>query len=351
MIDICNAVDVRVVLPDFMLGIFKLRGRQFPTSFDDLETTTKRPSKTTPYVTTTSTVPLGADETSYNTGNGNPTTTVVIGVTAGAAASTSTSASKIGFSRGKSGLSSAAKIGIGVAIPVAVILIVVFVAYIWRRRKGRSTVVPEARAERNVGDLPEVAELGIRPNTRCEYPNNPDDYKHVTALPGIHELNEKTSSVGLAGTSGASLHELNDKDSTPKVELTDVDSVRIELPDMTAYTTNSAMGSNSGSPPAATPSSFPPPWESSIEQNNVAYQNSYFDGLPVRANTVLGVSGGRGYMTGNEDDDIRELEEEMARVRERKERLQSLQALEEREEQLRKIIEDRRRGGASSPMP
>lgn len=47
------------------------------------------------------------------------------------------------------------------------------------------------------------------------------------------------------------------------------------------------------------------------------------------------------------NDDLRAMEEEIARVKAQKERLRQMHALEEREEELRRGIEARRAGGGS----
>ena len=412
VLDFCEAVDVPVLLPDFMSDILRIHGRQFLSSgFASVAAQTSTPTTITE--TITSTLPWGepaftsteegfgeivtvvvfvadtsisttvvqtttlqagqAAYTSFITAPNSAEVTEIIGVAVQASAAThvdKTSSSSRATATGENppttttatggntpinspnptpstGLSSGAKIGIGASI-AGVILVLIILGMIWffRRRRRDKPTYPEPEQEKNDGGLPEpistINEIAIPRYLPPSYQPQADEYGRVPVEAGgipIHEMNQGTGYVRQEG--GYPLPELYSSPSSAKKrhELHAVAGVRNELP----ATPSAPIGRKPVSPPVTQPSTFPAPWH-----NNEA--DSY---TPVQSSNSqlgnVGTGGELGHQEIDDDDEIRQMEEEMERVRHQRERLQSMQALEAREYELRRTIEERRKAGSSRP--
>jgi hypothetical protein len=96
------------------------------------------------------------------------------------------------------------------------------------------------------------------------------------------------------------------------------------------------------------PASFPPPWATSPQQGNRHLQEHSEIEQPQEETTKT--TGTEMVVEPDEHDpELRRLEDEMAKVRVERDRLQRLQDLEIREEELKRNIEERRKGGGMLP--
>jgi hypothetical protein len=287
--------------------------------------------------------------------------------------SLNTSPSNPSSANSSGGLSSGAKIGIGIAIPLVFIaLAVVGTLFFLRRRKRARQTRPQPQ-ETHDGGLPEPASTI---NVLEKFKEYPPSYRgpHVEAGGApIAEMNQDQQRSDGTGSSLLFSHELNaaqqgqrqDLSSSPLPELNanqqryeasgnhmtsdqelSADQARYEvsgnpaqvghelstqphtpspIPTLPVFSpTKEPVPVRTASPGPS--SSFPPPWDST---GTAEYERKLNIG-PAEAAAA-------------EDQDLRELEEEVARVKMQKQRLQELQALEAREEELRRSIVERKK--------
>jgi hypothetical protein len=248
--------------------------------------------------------------------------TVYIGVTGTSAATSSCTSSPV-----SNGLSSGAKIGLGVAIALVVLLGLGFLVFwILRRRRARAGI-----------DEPRLPELPEATSMRGELDGNHEKKPPMGVASGqIYEMGQPIV---------VDVHELKADTVLPMAplvhELRD-DSLAAEMPATNPYPVQpppaviARKAVHSPTTPSTTtttttPSSFPAPWEDTGESS---FSAPY---LRPQAQTT----------EAEKDTELKELEEEMARIKEEKDRLRRMQSLEVREKELRKTIEARRRGAGA----
>lgn len=233
------------------------------------------------------------------------------------------------------GLSTGAKIGIGVTIPLVVLIAIGILAFcLLKRRKKRNTPT---------GDQP--PELPEETSSRRElesgaFVKRKEDKNAIEAADGqIHELSQPQ----VAGTdvhelkadsyapvvSSLPIHELAPPMPTPRYELTDT-GITTQTPPVPKSPPPAVTRKPVSPSPAPVGGYFPPPWETPEGEGSYSAAHT---GPPVPSTQA------------NEDQELREMEEEMARIKEEKDRLRRMQSLEAREKELRKTIEARKRGG------
>lgn len=348
ILDSCRAVDVFVDLPEFMRNTFRIHGRQYegvslgvsgasavpsgilpsdvgPGDFSGVVSSSVSSVDTsTPFfaISTTFTTSIGGSST-VETSTVETSTTAVNtgGVTTSSAPS----------SKPSSGLSSGAKIGIGVAIPLGVIILVaaIFIFY-WRRKH---LIQQKNEQEKNSGRPPQptanITELENNSPSQ-NYSKKRADISYVKDHgEEIHEMHDNNS-YGHSPWPRVSSHELNSDNTNSGYELTATDNPhndRLETTHISSITATSRESVSKSSPK----SSSPTPWENSGE-------------IPY-----LGANLGVRHAPPDDDEDLREMQDEISVIKERKERLMKLQELEEREEQLMKRIEERKKTGVVSP--
>lgn len=317
--DSCDALGVVVTMPQFMQGMLRIHGRQVGVSSNSGSgaaiATAIGSSVATAHTQTntgsgSSTIGSGGSGTASNTGGSSTASN-----TGAPTTSTPTSASS-------SGLSTGAKIGIGVAVPLVVILLAIG-AFIFFRRRKRSV-----QAQTDDGGLPEhvsnIAEL--KDNSQ------PPGYHQNPAEAGgnpIHEMNDNHSRGYAQEVAASPIHELN-SDATNSRQLSPANTPRDESLGTSPKSEIAAVGRKPVATPPLPKSSVPAPWENSGE-------------IPYPAPSL-----DPAHVTQNDDVDLKEMQEEIVMIRERKERLRSLQALDEREEQLKRKIEERKKSGGPS---
>jgi hypothetical protein len=348
ILDFCEAIEVPVLLPEFMSDTLRIFGRQaFPSGFSNVGSV--------PLQTTFITVPIPATETitisKTPSGVSSSSSAETLKSTSGTQPSQtptqtrtgSSSASATGTAKtpeatggppnnpSSGGLSSGAKIGIGVAIPlVAIILGLACLWYFRRRRRNQSPVSGEQQAEKYDGGLPEpISTIDELPKALPpSYQLRVGEFGRVPVEAGGTPIHEMNQGFGEGGRGGNRVHEHNDGTTGggQRHELGAVESQRNE---------------SSSPQPSTHTSSFPPPWDSN-EGYSCTPSQSY---SPQVGTAEIGTE----QRSANVDEDVelRQMEEEMAQVRQRRERLQSMQELEAREEALKKAIEERRRAVAS----
>lgn len=231
------------------------------------------------------------------------------------------------------GLPSSAKIGIGVAVPLAVIAIAILIV-LYRRRSRNSRQANESHIqEQDDGGLPEHIPTIVQiKNDPSQYPQGPDDYgqKGLGDIVSVHELDQHPA----AGTPGGNFHEFdNHNPASIRHELNADARSPVNLPIQPTST-----NLDGGALAVPTSSTFASPWETGER-----YTSTQPAEFPI--STEQPASGATRFPDSaptKEDEELRQLENEMAQIRERKERLQQLQALESREEELRRTIEERR---------
>jgi len=144
------------------------------------------------------------------------------------------------------------------------------------------------------------------------------------------------SHAGVASATGGVASQY-DEPQRQELSAYEVPPTKPELPSTPAQTYAPVIGRKpvSSPPPQST---SPPPWDHSQGGDYATYQPS-----------ELGTSttGSVAPSSSVSNDDLRTMEEEMARIRAQKERLHQLHALEEREEELRRNIEARRGGNGT----
>ncbi|KAG4427844.1 hypothetical protein IFR05_016674 [Cadophora sp. M221] len=419
LLDLCEAVDVSVFLPQFMRDQIRLHGRQFGSSSSiEFFTETSTPIL---IITKTSTQPWGVPASTSIQGptGGSGTTTVlilaadtsistfntyttlsagVLGYTSTVTAqdspaitrifgieetfpatifslgTTSPSASSIGTSsRGtktstaagtslstitteestatakSSGLSSAAKIGLGVAIPLVILAILLGIFLFFRRHRRAP---PEIQETHDSG-LPE--HISAIPSADKIPPQHPGHFSELGGGVGVpvHEMDQSYTPV-----MGGDLHELNNDPASPRYEL-NADGTRATGYHSQHHFPLPPLPDSNPEPSARgvpISSSFPPPWENTHGYPSHSPSHSNLNSIPSeseppppapapaqQASTIPAPINNSANKTETEDAELRELEREMAQIRDKKERLQQLDALELREEVLRRTIEERRR--------
>ena len=355
ILDFCEAIEAPVLLPEFMSDTLRIFGRQaFSSGFSSVGSAPHRtssislPIATTEIVTISKTPSGVSSSSSVQTLTSTPGTQPLqtptrtgTGSSSASATATSTTPEATGGPANNSSsgsISSGAKIGIGVAVPL--VTIIFGLACLWyfrRRRRNQSPVSGEQQAEKNDGGLPEpISTIDELPKALPpSYQSRVGEFGRVPVEAGgtpIHEMNQGFSEGGRGGNQ---VEERNDGTTGggQRHELGAVASQRNE--------SSSAVVGQSPPQPSTHTSSFPPPWDS-----NKGYcytpSRSY---SPQVGTAEIGTE--QRSTNVDEDVELRQMEEEMARVRQRRERLQSMQELEAREEALKKAIEERRKAVAS----
>lgn len=229
------------------------------------------------------------------------------------------------------GLSTGAKIGIGITIPLVVLIAIGILAFCLLRRRKKKRNTPN-------GDQP--PELPEETSSRRELESGAFVKRKEDKDDGqIHELSQQQ--VGEKNVhelkadsyapvvSPVPIHELAPQTPTPRYELTDT-GITSQTPPVPKSPPPGVTRKPVNPSPAPVSGYFSPPWE--IPEGESSFSAAY-TGPPVSSTQA------------NEDQELREMEEEMARIKEEKDRLRRMQSLEAREKELRKTIEARKRGG------
>ncbi|KAK0104813.1 hypothetical protein ONS95_005081 [Cadophora gregata] len=363
VLDLCEAVGVpTVVLPRFMENSMRIYGRQIldesssigsgPSTPATAETVTSLqtefgaaaststgtfiadpsssytivfvwqagPSVAT-VVSTTTVAPWVSPFTSTITATDSPVATRIIGVPY----TTSTSSATVSSSPTNtpaptpppSGLSLGAKIGIGVAIPLAVIALALGIfIYLRRKRKATRKHVVETQ-ETDDGGLPEhisdIPKVDV-----SKFPENPNGFRQV------HELGHDDQS----GVVRRDVHELNNETAPTRHEM-----IARESPGDVALTRSAHE-------------------DGSLASTGVSISH------PGHQETPPGVQFAQRNQSPNlvtnpkvhdveDDEEVREMQQEMAHIQARREQLQRLQALEAREAELKRTIEEKKAAAES----
>lgn len=142
---------------------------------------------------------------------------------------------------------------------------------------------------------------------------------------------------------GSDLHKLNNDPASQRYELNADGARATGYPTQRHFPPPPLADDNPETSARGDPisTSFPPPWE-----DTHGYP-SHSSSVPIESESAPQMSNNPVHNSPNivEDTELRELEREMAQIRDKKERLQQLQALESREEELRRTIEEKRRAG------
>ncbi|KAH6721890.1 hypothetical protein BKA61DRAFT_729329 [Leptodontidium sp. MPI-SDFR-AT-0119] len=211
---------------------------------------------------------------------------------------------KATFNAKPTGLSSGAKIGLGVAIPLVALAIILGAFLFFRRRRRRASAEIQ---ETHDGGLPEhISAIPKAEKLPPQYPGYFSELGGSIRVP-VHKMDQShTPAIG------SDLHKLNNDPASQRYEMNSDGTRATGYPTQRHFPPPPLADDNPETSARGDPisTSFPPPWEDT-----------------------------------HEDTELRELESEMAQIRDKKERLQQLQALESREEELRRTIEEKRRAG------
>lgn len=205
-----------------------------------------------------------------------------------------------------SGLSTGAKVGIGVAVPLIVILIVALLWFLRQRRMRSKPLAHEsevAECQPSVG--PMLRRHSVKDGMPPEIDGNP-----------IHESGGRAIE-----SSPGPVHELSGQPIGSPDRL-----VVLPPSEGTGRSVQNIRGVGPG------------PVESLQRQPSGDGDVQYHDPADIRPLSSPETNGDRGSATQYENLDIESLEEEIVRVRKRKERIQYLQSLEEQEELLKQAI-------------
>jgi hypothetical protein len=180
---------------------------------------------------------------------------------------------------------------------------------------------------------------------------------HTSKLPEKNSLTPISTPPEIGGTEVQTWNELSTSSSTDKRhELQD----SVTSPQLTELGTGAGNWPQESSSPASRShiqqksvspvrSSFPPPWDTSLQQGNDERQEQ--PGIEQSQDETRNTGAGEMVIEPDDQDpELLRLEEEMAKVKAEGERLQRLHYLGLREEELKRTIEERRKGsvGASS---
>jgi hypothetical protein len=384
ILDLCDILDEPVVLPAFMAGMIKIHSRQFGSSSAVVSSVVVPPRQTS---TVTETLPWGENpqtfpsssfdgsrfvvfvadtsistffstttvgpgetpHTSTVTAQYSPAVTDIIWVaqkTTGTTASNPTAINTMSVSTG--GLSPGTKAGIGVGVAVVVVLLAV--GFIWfvivHRRRSRSAACLEVQREKHDSGLPEhisaMDEIGFDYTPGGRYYRSPvgtvpqevegtQVHKARNVLPAVSNI------VG-------ERHEL--QESNPATQRSELGTeAKIPVSKSSELGVQSNIQRKAVSP---SPAPFPPPWATSPQQGNHHLQEHSRIEQP-QEETRKTIATEMVVEPDEHDPELRRLEDEMTKVKVERERLQRLQDLEIREEELKRNIEERRKGGGGLP--
>jgi hypothetical protein len=220
---------------------------------------------------------------------------------------------------------SGAKIGIGVGIALVVVLLALGLGWfiVMHRRKRRR--------ENNDGSflehVPTIHEIG--------YTSNPLEKPSLTPISTTREID------------GTEVQTRNELDSDARPQSTELGTGAENRPQESS---SPALRSHIQQKPVSLEhSSFPPPWATSLYQGNDERQEQFGIGQSQQE-TINTKADEMVIEPDDQDPELLRLEEEMAKVKAEGERLQRLQYLENKERELKKTIEERRKGsvGASN---
>lgn len=360
ILDLCEELDEPVVLPAFMDGIKRQYGRQVRSSSSSIGQVVPLQTPTvtqtlpwgvipTPFPSTsfdgsryivfatdtsistffsTTTLPPGAAAyTSVVTAQNLPAVTNIIGVTQ---KSTNT-------------VASGAKAGIGVGVALVVILLAMGFAWfiIVHRRKTRRVASAEMEREKNNGGAPEhISTLDELANNLKSPGSNYKSPGGIMSqeLSGI-QMHTGPNELPASSSMAIQRYELQESSAaSQRAELGPGD--RSQVQDSSERDLQSHIQRKAVSPGFVP---FPPPWATSPHQGNDGRPEQYGEGQSEEETRNI-VADEIIVEPDEHDPELRRLEQEMAKVQVEKERLQRLQDLETREEDLKKIIEQRRRG-------
>lgn len=235
--------------------------------------------------------------------------------------------------RNSGGLLPSAKIAIAVAVPLTVIIIAILVAVCLRRRyRLRQATGPQTR-EDDDGGLPEhvstMVEIKHHPS---RYPQNSHHFDQTgdAGIVSVYEL-DKTPTARARQFRHEGLTAI---DSTSAVHELTVDEQGLNLGVEQLENTDSQRATLA----ASTPHTFALPWDIS---EGIASRSSTLVPAPLKK-SVAEDAISHHVPDAGEDNELQQLESEMAQIRGKRERLQQLQVLESREEELRRVIEEKR---------
>jgi hypothetical protein len=288
----------------------------------------------------TTTIPSGQSPfTSTFTDPKSAAITEVIGTTGTGIATTSPTSSSSSLnstfmeSFTSSGLATAGKVGIGVAIPLLCILLALGVLWYLQRRK-KTRPISSLEPEKDDGGLPEptttLQELA-EPGSREKIGPRGDIQVEAGGTP-IHEIHssQRITKHELSANLADNPSELYDTPSGAHHELTasHVQPPRSLSPAFPPASSPIAVPRKPVAPAERSPPSFPRSWENPASSEVKPPQQVALD-------------------EGNEAAELARLEEEVARVKLKRQRLQQLQALEAQEEELERSIQEKKKGGSS----
>ncbi|QKX63493.1 uncharacterized protein TRUGW13939_10664 [Talaromyces rugulosus] len=377
ILDFCELLGVEVHLPKYMDQFANLHRRQsdLPITYPDASYTDPvytdpgysdpgysdpaYSSQTTSYILNpatvfiTSTSSAKPTSTGTNTDTTTPTSTPAPTNTnpsgnsgSGESSSSSSSSSSSG------GLSTGAKAGIGIAVPVAVIILVLGIFLFYRRRKAAKNnnqldsnggdpkkSVPFGGVEADAGPPP--AEADGNPLNEADsgsiLPSPESQNQPRTTVP-IYELSGKSTAIRPPPPAALAPHRQNES-LNRQYSVTSSTSISRKAVESSPTQTESEIEGGralSSKDPASAVNDAQP----SENINNSEQQSSQQKEPETELNAQTSAS--------VEQNDLQQLEEEMAQVRAQRERLQHLQMLEEREEQLKKQIAARKAAAKST---
>lgn len=235
-------------------------------------------------------------------------------------------------------LKSGAKIGIGLGIALVVVLLAVGLGWfiVMHRRK--------IRRENNDSSPPEhvstIYEIG--------HTSKPPEKSSLTPISILQEMGgsevQPWNELPISSSTAAKRHELQDSAISPQsIELGTGAENRPQ--ESLSPASISHIQQNPVSPGH---SSFPPPWDTSLQQGNNEQQEQSEIGQSqetrkTRADEMV-------VEPDDQDLELLRMEEEVAKIKAEEQRLQRLDDLRRRKEELEKDIEERRKGsvGASN---
>jgi hypothetical protein len=288
----------------------------------------------------TTTIPFGQSPfTSTFTDPKSAAITKVIGTTSTGIATTSptssSSSSNSTFTETftSSGLPTAGKVGIGVAIPLLCILLALGVLWYLRRRK-KTQPISSVEPEKDDGGLPE-------PTTTLQELAEPGLREKIGSRGGIHVEAGGTPIHEIHSSQRRTKHELSANLADNPSELYDAPSSAYH--ELTASHVQPHRSLSPPFPPAPSPIAVPRKPVALAERRPSSSPRSWENPASSELKPPQQVA----LDEGNEAAELARLEEEVARVKLKRQRLQQLQALEAQEEELERSIQEKKKGGSS----
>ncbi|KAH8695460.1 hypothetical protein BGW36DRAFT_382728 [Talaromyces proteolyticus] len=367
ILDFCGLLDVDVYLPEYMGQFAALHRRQavdsgsfwpssvasysdYPASDHSYEPTSSY-NGTTVITTSTSTA---VEQTATNT-NTDTVTHLITSAPTYTNPSSNNGSGESPSSSSSSGLSTGAKAGIGVGIPIVAIILVLGVFWFWRRRKASQDIgsdnIPEVgqqpkkfvpfggvdgRFEVEGGSLP--AEADGNPlneaDSRSILPS-PENQNQLTTSP-IYELSGNSAAV--APPPAALVPQRRNESFNGQYSETSSTNISRKAVGSHPLQAGSELESGKVSSPSKPASDVV---DNVLASPRLSEKINTTEQLNSEQNEQETESNAR-TSASIEQNDLQQLEQEIARVRAQRERLQHLQMLEEREEQLKSQIAARK---------